>query len=128
MIAAMGVVGLALAVVGLYRIVAYGVSRRTREIGIRIAIGAGHWDVLRMVWQQGALLALAGLTTGLVVSVGVARALGTVFPGGPNGDGRTDVVAFVLVAAVVLLATLLAAFVPASRAMRVDPTIALRQD
>ncbi len=82
MIAAMGVVGLALAVVGLYGLVAYGVSRRTREIGIRIAIGAWTWDVLRMVWQQGALLALAGLTTGLVVSVGVARALGTVFPGG----------------------------------------------
>jgi putative ABC transport system permease protein len=127
-ISAMGVIGLALAVVGLYGLVAYGVSRRTREIGIRIAIGAGYWDVLRIVWQQGVVLALAGLTTGLVASAGVARMLQSVFPGGPNGDGRTDVFAFVVVSVVVLIATLLAAFVPARRALRVDPVVALRHE
>src|SRR6185369_3127282 len=127
-ISAMGAIGLSLAIVGLYGLVAYSVSRRTREIGIRIAIGAGWWDVLRLVWGQGLSLALIGLAAGLALSAGVFRALRGVFPGGPTGDGRMDPVALALVAGVVLMATLLAAFVPASRALRVDPTIALRSE
>jgi predicted permease len=128
MISAMGAVGLTLAIVGLYGLVAYGVSRRTREIGIRIAIGAGHWDVLRMIWRQGVVLALAGLAAGLLAGVVVAGALARVFPGGPNGDGRIDLVAFVLVGGVVLTATLVAAFVPARRVLKIDPTTALRAE
>jgi predicted permease len=128
MISAMGAMGLALAIVGLYGLVAYTVSRRTREIGIRIAIGAGHWDVLRMVWGQGVVLALAGLAAGLLAGVAAAGALARVFPGGPNGDGRTDVVAFAFVAGIVLAATLLAAFVPARRVLKIDPTVALRAE
>jgi predicted permease len=128
MISAMGAIGLALAIVGLYGLVAYGVSRRTREIGVRMAIGAGHWDILRMVWQQGVVLAVGGLATGIAASFGVSRALNAVFPGGPSGDGRTDVVALAVVATAVLAATLLAAFVPASRALRVDPTTALKHE
>jgi ABC-type antimicrobial peptide transport system permease subunit len=73
-------------------------------------------------------LALAGLAAGLVAGVGVAAALGRVFPGGPNGDGRTDVFAFVVVASIVLAATLLAAFVPARRVLKIDPTVALRAE
>jgi putative ABC transport system permease protein len=120
--------GLALAIIGLYGLVAYGVSRRTREIGIRIAVGAGHWDVLRMIWRQGVVPALGGLGVGLLAAVGVAGALARVFPGGPNGDGRTDILAFALVAGIVLAATLLAAFVPARRVLRIDPTTALRAE
>jgi len=128
MMSAMGAMGLALAIVGLYGLVSYGVSRRTREIGVRIAIGAGHWDVLRMIWRQGVALALAGLAAGLLAGAGVAAALARVFPGGPNGDGRTDVFAFVIVAGIVLAATVLAAFVPARRVLKIDPTVALRAE
>ena len=126
LIAAMGMMGLALAIVGLYGLVAYAASRRTREIGIRMAIGADRSTVLRMVLRQGMVLAIAGLGVGLLASVGVDRALATMFPGGPGGDGRTDFVAFLLVASAVLAVTLLAAYVPARRASRVNPTDALR--
>jgi putative ABC transport system permease protein len=126
LIGAIGMMGLALAIVGLYGLVAYATSRRTKEIGIRMAIGAAQSDVLRMVLRQGVGLALAGLGIGLLASAGAARALSAVFPGGPAGDGRTDFVALLLVASAVLAATLLAAFVPARRASRVNPTEALR--
>ena len=127
-IAAMGMMGLTLAIVGLYGLVAHAASRRTKEIGIRMAMGAGRWDVLRIVLRQGMVLALVGLGVGLLASVGAARGLAAVFPGGPGGDGRTDFVAFPLVAVVVLAVTLLAAYIPARRASRVNPTEALRFD
>ena len=127
-IVALGLMGLALAIVGLYGLVAYAVSRRTREIGIRMAIGARRWDVQRMVLRQGVGLAIAGLVVGLIASAGASRGLGAVFPGGPAGDGRTDFVAFPLVAAAVLAVTLLAAYIPARRASRINPTEALRQE
>jgi ABC-type antimicrobial peptide transport system permease subunit len=126
LIAAMGMMGLALALVGLYGLVAYAASRRTKEIGIRMAIGAGRSDVLRMVLRQGFVLAVAGLSVGLVASAGAARALGAIFPGGIDGDGRTEFMPFLLVASGVLAVTLLAAYVPARRASRVNPTDALR--
>jgi putative ABC transport system permease protein len=128
LIASMGMMGLALAIVGLYGLVAYAASRRTKEIGIRMAIGAGRSDVLRMVLRQGFVLAITGLGVGLLASAGAARALGAIFPGGIGGDGRTDYLAFPLVASGVLAVTLLAAYVPARRASRVNPTDALRCD
>jgi putative ABC transport system permease protein len=128
LIASMGMMGLALAIVGLYGLVAYAASRRTREIGIRMAIGADRSDVLRMVLRQGFRLATAGLGVGLLASVAAARALGAIFPGGAGGDGRTDLMPFLLVASAVLVVTLLAAYVPAHRASRVDPTDALRHE
>lgn len=124
-IGAMGVIGLSLAMVGLYALVAYAASRRTKEIGIRMAIGAGRSEVLRMVLGQGILLALCGLGVGLVASVGASRALTAVFR---DGDHRTDPAAFVLVAATVLVVTFLAAYVPARRASRIHPTDALRYE
>jgi len=127
LIAAMGLMGLALALVGLYGLVAFAASRRTKEIGIRMAIGAGRSDVMRMVLGHGLVLALAGLGAGLLASAGVARGLGTIFPSGIRGDG-TDYVAFPLVAAGVLAVTLLAAYLPARRASRVNPTEALRHE
>jgi ABC-type antimicrobial peptide transport system permease subunit len=81
-----------------------------------------------MVLGQGLVLAIAGLGVGLVASAGAARALGTIFPGGVGADGRTDYTAFLLVASAVLVVTLLAAYVPARRASRVNPTDALRHE
>ena len=127
-IAGMGTMGLGLSIVGLYGLVAYAASRRTREIGIRMAIGAGRRDVLRMVLRQGMVLALAGLGVGLLASVAASRGLSAVWPGGPGGDGRSDFVAFPLVAVAVLGVTLLAAYIPARRASHVNPTEALRNE
>ncbi len=124
-VGAMGLMGLGLSIVGLYGLVAYAASRRTREIGIRMAIGAGRSAVLRMVLRQGMMLAIAGLGVGLLASVGAGRALSALFPG---GDGRTDLMAFLLVASAVLMVTLLAAYVPARRASRINPTEALRHE
>jgi putative ABC transport system permease protein len=90
-----------------------------------MAIGAGRSDVLRMVLRQGMMLAVAGLGVGLLASVGAGRGLAAIFPG---GDGRTDFTAFLLVATAVLVVTMLAAFVPARRASRVNPTDALRHE
>jgi putative ABC transport system permease protein len=128
LIAAMGMMGLALALVGLYGLVAYAASRQTKEIGIRMAIGAGRAEVLRMVLGHGFALASVGLGVGLLVSAGVARALGRIFPGGAGGDGRTDFTAFLLVASTVLVVTMAAAYVPARRASRVNPSDALRRE
>jgi len=125
-IGGMGMMGLGLALVGLYSLVSYAVSRRTREIGIRMAIGAGRWDVVSMVLRQGMILAGLGLGLGLLISVAVARGMLVLFPGGPGGDGRTDLMAFPIVGVAVLIVTLLAAFIPARRASRVNPTDALR--
>jgi macrolide transport system ATP-binding/permease protein len=124
-VGAMGAMGLGLSIVGLYGLVAYAVSRRTREIGIRMAIGAGRDAVMRMVLRQGMLLALAGLVVGLVGSVGAGQLLRAAFPGG--GDQR-DVVAFLMVVPIVLAVTFLAAYIPARHASRVNPMQALRQD
>ena len=127
LIASMGMMGLALALVGLYGLVAYAASRRTKEIGIRMAIGAGRSDVMRMVLGHGLMLAIAGLGAGLLASAGVARVMGTIFPSGLRSDG-TDYVAFPLVASGVLVVMLLAAYLPARRASRVNPTDALRHE
>ena len=123
-VAAMGLMGLSLAVVGLYGLVAYAVSRRTREIGIRMAIGADRATVLRMVLRQGTVLALAGLAVGSVASVGAGILLRAAFP----GNNQRDVVALLLVAPVVLAVTFLAAYIPARHASRVNPLQALRYE
>jgi predicted permease len=128
LVAALGAMGLGLAIVGLYGLVAYAASRRTKEIGIRMAIGADRATVLRMVLRQGLALASAGLVVGLLASAGAARVLGAMFPGGSTREGRIDVVAFLLVASTVLAVTLVAAYVPARRASRVSLTEALRYE
>ena len=127
LIAAMGLMGLALAIIGLYGLVAYLVSRRTKEIGIRMAIGAGGSDIMRMVLRQGMLLAVAGLVVGLLASFGADRLMSSTFRDSTEGGG-IDLVAFAWVAAIVFLVTLAAAYVPARRAARVNPTEALRNE
>ena len=101
------------------------VSRRTREIGIRMAIGAGRPAVLQMMLRQGLVLAVAGLAVGLLASAGAERLLQAAFP---NGDTGFHPMALVLVAPAVLTVTFLAAYIPARRASRLDPMMALRYE
>jgi ABC-type antimicrobial peptide transport system permease subunit len=122
----MGAMGLCLALVGLYGLVTYEASRRTKEIGIRVAIGASRSDVMRMVLRQGLLLALSGLGVGLLASAGADNLLETTFAGRPIGGGRSELPALALVTATVLVVTLIAVYVPARRASRMNPTDTLR--
>jgi predicted permease len=124
-IGGMGLMGLGLAIVGLYGLVAYAVGRRTREIGIRMAVGADRAAVLRMVLRQGLALALVGLAVGVVASVGAGELLRAAFP---SGEDLGDIVALVLVVPIVLAVTFLAAYVPARQASQVDPILALRHE
>jgi macrolide transport system ATP-binding/permease protein len=124
-VGAMGLMGLGLSIVGLYGLVAYAASRRTREIGIRMAIGAGRASVLRMVLRQGVVLALVGLVVGLVASVGAGALLRAAFP---SGDNQRDFVAPLLVVPIVLAVTFLATYIPARQASRINPMNALRHD
>jgi putative ABC transport system permease protein len=124
LIGALGLMGLLLAVVGLYGLVAYDVGRRTREIGLRIAIGAGPRRVLGMIVRQGMAPAWTGILAGLVLSVATARVLPALVPIGARFDATTVLATLPLIVAV----SFVAAGIPARRAARVDPTIALRAE
>jgi ABC-type antimicrobial peptide transport system permease subunit len=124
LVGAMGVVGLLLAVAGLYGLVAYNVSRRTREIGIRMALGAAGSDVLRMVMGQGLALVGVGVAIGLVMGFGVERLMNAML----FNAGGVDLVVYVSVVPGLFGVTLLAAYVPARRAARISPTQALRYE
>ena len=114
---------LVLAVVGLYGIVSYSVARRTRELGIRMALGAAPGQILWSVLRYGGALALAGTAVGIVLALGLSRFLrGLLF-----GVGPLDLVAYAGSAALLIVFTLLATWIPARRATRVDPSIALRE-
>lgn len=119
-----GIAALTLATLGIYGLISYLVAERTREIGIRLALGAESTDVLRLVLAKGALLATFGAATGLLASVAVTRLLqGMLF-----GVSATDPVAIGAVIAVTLAAVLVASYLPARRAMKVTPVVALRAD
>jgi predicted permease len=119
-----GLLSLLLAGIGLYGILAYAVSQRTREIGIRIALGARPGAVLRMVLRQGLILTLLGVGIGLAASLGATRLLASqLFDVTP-----TDPVTFVVASFLLLTVALLACLVPARRATNVDPLIAIRQE
>ena len=119
-----GVIALFLASVGLYAVMAFSVSRRTREVGIRMALGAGGGDVVRLVFGQGAVQLAAGLAAGLALALGISRVMTVIlFDVQPR-----DPVVFGGVAAVLTAAGLLACVVPARRAVRADPLVALRAD
>jgi ABC-type antimicrobial peptide transport system permease subunit len=120
----MGAVGLLLAIAGLYGLVAYNVSRRTREIGIRIALGAGSSDVLRLVMGKGLALVGMGTVIGLAMGFAVERLMNSML----FNAGSVDVVAYIIVVPAMFVVTMLAAYVPARRACRIAPTQALRYE
>jgi putative ABC transport system permease protein len=124
LVGGMGLMGLLLTMVGLYGLVSYAVNRRTREIGIRIAIGATYARILRMVLQQGMLPAWLGLAAGFLLSAGAARLLARI---SPLSQG-VDAVTYYVVVPLLLFVALAAALLPARRAARVNPTEALRMD
>jgi putative ABC transport system permease protein len=125
-IAAMGVIGVTLAFVGLYGLVATDVNRRTREIGIRMAVGASRGAVLRMVLVGGLRPAVIGLAVGVVLMVGVSQAMVAAVPGG--GGSERGLAIWFWVSGAVLAVTALAAYLPARRATNVGPSRALRYE
>jgi predicted permease len=118
----LGLVGLVLAIAGLYGLVSYNVSRRTREIGIRIAIGAGPRDVLRLMMGKGLVLVGIGTAIGLVMGFALERLMNSML----FNAGGVDMTVYLVVVPLMVLATMLAAYVPARRATRIAPTLALR--
>lgn len=113
-----------LSTVGIYGVISYLVSQRTREIGIRVALGANHSDVLRTVLLQGAKMTALGIALGLLLSVAVTRLLATLL----FGVTATDPLTLLAVAALLATVSLLGTYIPARRASQLDPTTALRYE
>jgi putative ABC transport system permease protein len=124
MLAAAGSMALFLGIVGLYGVIAYSVSQRTREIGIRMALGAVKSDVHKLVIGQGIKLALIGVAIGLAGALGLTRFLSGLLYGVKPGDPLT----LVAVSALLIAVALLASYIPARQATKVDPLVALRHD
>jgi putative ABC transport system permease protein len=119
-----GLLALVLATMGLYSVMMYVVSQRTREIGIRMALGASVRDVLRMIVRQGMRMVIIGLALGLTGAFALTRVFASLL----LGVGTTDPLTFVGVALLLFVIALLACWIPARRATKVDPLIALRQE
>jgi predicted permease len=119
---AFGLIALSLAIVGLYGVVSFVVGRRTQEIGIRMALGAQRSTVLRMILSNGISLAAVGVVIGMVVALAAAPLMRSLL----NGVNPRDPLTFVAIALILLTATFVASWIPARRATRVDPNVALR--
>jgi predicted permease len=124
LLGAFGALALLLAAVGLYGVIAYSVGMRTREMGVRMALGARPGDVLRLVFGQGGRLALVGMGAGAVLAALVGRVLGSLL----YGVSAVDPLAYAFAAVVLLAVAALACFVPAMTASRIDPLRALRTE
>ncbi len=119
-----GAIGLTLASIGLYGVMSYSVRRRTREIGIRMALGAKRPTVLRMILRQGLILTTIGLAIGVAIAIALGRFTASVL----YGTSGTDLLTFVTVSLVLLVTAAAAVLVPALRAAHVEPTTALRYE
>jgi len=121
---AFGVLAILLSAVGLYSVMAYVVSQRTREVGIRMALGADRGDVMKMITRQGMRLAAIGVGIGLVLSLALAQVLSSLL----IGVSGYDVPTFILVPVLLAVVALVACYLPARRATKVDPLVALRYE
>jgi predicted permease len=122
LVAGFGAVALVLSVVGIYGVISYSVTQRTRELGVRVALGAQRRDIMTMILRDGALLAAAGIVAGLGAAYWLTRYLQSLL----YGVGTTDLATYVAVSAVLAGVALIASYIPARRATRVDPLVALR--
>ena len=120
----MGFLGLILAVVGIYSVVSYAAAQRTQEIGIRIAMGATSRDILKMVLRQGLSVVGIGLALGLIIALAGTRVISGLFTGVKPTDPLTFTVVLLLLTAIALFAC----WIPARRATRIDPLVALRHE
>ena len=122
LVAGFGVVALVLSVVGIYGVISYSVTQRTRELGVRVALGAQRSDIRSMILRDGAVLAAAGIMAGLAAAYWLTRYLRSLL----FGVGSTDPVTYALASVILAGVALLASYLPARRATRVDPLVALR--
>src|SRR5271156_2943315 len=121
--AVLGVLGLILAIVGVYGVVSYAASQKTHEIGVRMALGAQPTDILKMVFGQGLFIVAIGLAVGIAMALAAAQVVGKFLT-----VSAMDPVTYVAVSAILTIVALAACYIPARRAMRVDPMVALRYE